>query len=85
MRLTSAVRQMILDQNDGFTTKTSYDSRNSKYDRFYTISCGQLHIREIGKTSWADSRYDKKWVADNEETHRFLYNNLSLLNLVGIE
>lgn len=85
MRLTSAVRQKILNQNEGFNTRTSYDSRNSQYERIYTITGGRLHIREIGKTSWADSRYDKEWYADSEEIHRFLYNNLGILNLDGIE
>jgi len=85
MRLTSTVRQRILEQNEGFTTRKSYDSSNSEYERIYVISCGQLRIREIGKTSWADSRYDKEWIADDEETHRFIYNNLGLLNLEGIE
>jgi hypothetical protein len=85
MRLTSTNRQKILLQSEGFTTRTSYDSRNSEYKRIYLISCGQLHIREIGKTSWADSRYDKEWIADNDETHRFLYNNLGLLNTDGID
>jgi len=80
MRLTKTVRQDILNQNEGFTTRTSYDSKNSEYERIYTISCGQLHIHEIGKTSWAGSRYDKEWIADEEETHRFLYNYLGLLN-----
>lgn len=85
MRLTRTNRQKILLQNEGFTTRSSYDSRNSKYERIYTISDGKLHIREIGKTSWADSRYNNEWFADNEETHRFLYNNLEVLNLNGIE
>lgn len=85
MRLTTTVRQKILNQNEGFSTRRSYDSRNSQYERIYTIIGGRLHIREIGKTSWSDSRYDKEWYADNEETHRFLYNNLGILNLDGIE
>lgn len=85
MRLTSTIRQRILNQNEGFTTRTSYDAKNSEYERIYTILSGQLHIREIGKTSWADSRYNKEWIADNDETHRFIYNNLGLFNLDGIE
>lgn len=56
MRLTKTVREQLLLQNEGFTTRTSYDSRNSEYERIYTIKGGRLHIREIGKTSWADSR-----------------------------
>ena len=85
MRLTRDIRQKILNCNEGFTTKTHYDSRNSEYTRIYTISCGQLHIREVGKTSWADSRYDNEWIADDEETRRFLRNNLNVLNLNDME
>jgi hypothetical protein len=57
----------------------------SSEDRIYTISGGQLHIRAIGNTSWSHSRYYDEWIADNEETHRFLYNNLGILNTDGIE
>ena len=85
MRLTATIRQKILNQNEGFTTRTSYDSRNSEYERVYAITCGRLQIHEIGKTSWADSRYDKEWTADDEETHRFLYKNLGSLNLDDTE
>ena len=78
-------QEKILEQNEGFTTRKSYNLRNFKYQRIYTISCGQLKISEVGKTSWADSRYDDEWIADDKETHRFLYDNLGLLNLDGIE
>lgn len=84
MRLTKDVRMQLLLQNNGFSTRTSYDSRNSEYERIYTIKDGQLHIREIGKTSWADSRYDKEWYANDEEIHRFLYSNLGKLNTAGL-
>ena len=72
-RLTKAVRQKLLDNNEGFSTRTYYEGRNSREERIYTISGGQLHIRAIGKTSWADSRYENEWVASEEEVHRFLY------------
>ena len=84
VRLTASVRQRILEQNDGFTTRTDYKGRNFREERIYTISGGVLHIRAIGKTSWADSRYDKEWIASDEETHRFLYNHKWVLNLDGI-
>ena len=71
-RLTKAVRQKLLENNEGFTTRTYYEGRNSREERIYTISGGQLHIRAIGKTSWADSRYENEWVASDEEVHRFL-------------
>ena len=85
MRLTSTVRQKILNQNEGFTTRTSYDAKNSSEERIYTISGGTLHIRAVGKTSWADSRYDKEWIASDEETHSFLYGHQWEMNLDGIE
>ena len=73
-RLTKAVRQKLLENNEGFSIRTNYEGRNSREERIYTISGGQLHIRAIGKTSWADSRYDNEWIASDEEVHRFLYN-----------
>lgn len=79
IRLTEAVRTALLAKNEGFRTRTSYDSRNSSYVREYLIKAGQVIIREVGKTSWADSRYDKSWTADKEEVLRFLRNNLSAL------
>ncbi len=72
-RLTKGVRQKLLEKNEGFSTRTYYEGRNSREERIYTISGGQLHIRAIGKTSWADSRYENEWVASEEEVHRFLY------------
>ncbi len=85
MRLTSSARQKILEQNEGFTRKTFSEERNSREERIYTISGGVLHIRSVGKTSWADSRYDKEWVAGDDEAHRFLYKYKSEMNLEGIE
>jgi len=49
VRLTKSVRQRILDQNEGFTTSTSYESRNSREYRTYTITGGKLVIRATGK------------------------------------
>lgn len=76
IRLTISNREKLLKKNEGFTTTTSYDSRNFSEDRKYTIENGSLMIEKSGKTSWADSRYSEKVKADEEETHRFLYNNL---------
>ncbi|WP_041580492.1 hypothetical protein [Bacillus sp. 1NLA3E] len=73
VRLTSSTRQRILEQNEGFTRKTYSEERNSREERIYTISGGVLHIRTVGKTSWADSHYDKEWIASDDEAHRFLY------------
>ena len=60
-------------------TRTSYDSRNLSYEREYLIESGELIIREVGKTSWSDSRYDKTWKADKDEVLRFLRNNINSL------
>ena len=84
-RLTKAVRQKLLDQNEGFTRGTYYEGRNSREERVYKISGGQLHIRATGKTSWADSRYDDEWVASDEEAHRFMYEHQHEMNTDGIE
>lgn len=85
MRLTREVRQQILDQNEGFTKVTSYEGKNSEETRYYKISCGQLNIRAVGKTSWSDSRYDNEWTADDDEVHSFLYRYKDELDLSGIE
>lgn len=79
MRLTESVRNMLLSKNEGFKTRTSYDSRNLSYEREYLIESGELIIREVGKTSWSDSRYDKTWKADKDEVLRFLRNNINSL------
>ena len=79
VRLTKKVRQLLLDQNEGFKKRTSYDSRNSSWTRDYLIKGGKLFINEVGKTSWADSRYDNSWEADERETHSFLYKFLDEL------
>ncbi|MEU4290875.1 hypothetical protein AB0E63_21835 [Kribbella sp. NPDC026596] len=84
MRLTRDVRQKLLDQNEGYTTSTSYSGKNSSEDRYYEIRGGQLHVRAKGKTSWADSRYEQEFVADEDQTHRFLKDNLYALNTDGL-
>lgn len=84
VRLTKANREKLLKQNEGFSRRTYNKQRNFEETRIYTIIKGLLHIREIGKTSWADSRYDNERVATDEETHRFLYKFLSKLNKDGI-
>ncbi|NHM14442.1 hypothetical protein [Xiamenia xianingshaonis] len=73
LRLTKDVRQTLLDENEGFTTSTYYKDKNFREQRDYRIEDGKLHVRSRGKTSWADSHFDDEWVADEEETHRFLY------------
>lgn len=84
MQLTKDVRRQLLEQNDGFTTKSSYTGKNCSEDRTYAIRDGELHIRSNSNTSWADSRQRSEYVADEEQTHRFLYNHLGLLNQDGV-
>jgi hypothetical protein len=85
MRLTESVRLQLLAQNEGFETTTHYDGKNISNTRRYRIEGGQLRIRETGKTSWADSRYDNEYVADDDQTRRFLRNHLYELNTAGLE
>ncbi len=80
MRLTKDVIQKLLDMNEGFSRTTSYSSRNFKCDWHYLIKGGQLLIRENGKTSWADSRFDDIMVATIEQTRTFLRKYLDSLN-----
>ncbi|MFC5857185.1 hypothetical protein ACFPZI_37175 [Streptomyces chlorus] len=54
-------------------------------DTKYSISGGELNIRKTGKTSWADSRFKEKYVADDDQTRRFLRSFLHVLDTDGIE
>lgn len=81
LRLTKAVRQQLLDDNNGFTTSTYYEGKNFREQRDYSIEDGELHIRARGKTSWADSHFDDEWVATDKETHGFLYRHLDELRV----
>lgn len=85
MRLTKKACQRLLDQNEGFETSTHFSSKNFTEDTQYRMADGKLHIRETGKTSWADSRFDREPVADEEQTRRFLRNYLGALNTDGLE
>lgn len=85
MRLTRDLRQKLLDQNEGYTTSTAYSGKNSSEVRYYEIRGGQLHIRAKGTTSWADSRYENEFVADEDQTRRFLRDNFYALNTDGLD
>jgi hypothetical protein len=85
MRLTKKLRQQLLDQNQGFETSTHYSDKNFTEHRQYQIADGELHIRSTGKTSWADSRFSKEHVADEDQTRRFLRDNLGALDTNGLE
>lgn len=84
-RLTKKVRQQILDQNNDRSIRTYYEGRNFREERVYMIRNGQLFVKEIGDTSWADSKYNQERLAGDDETHRFLYKYCDKLNLDGIE
>lgn len=85
MRLTKVVIQQILDQNEGFTARASFDSKNLRYTNYYRISSGQLYLRSVGRTSWSDRHFDDEGVCDLDQTRRFIRNNLYRLNSDGIE
>lgn len=85
MRLTKAVIEQILNQNEGFHDSTYFKDRNRREENFYSIEDGKLYIRRVGKTSWADSHYDKTFEADLDQTRRFIKSFVNLLNTDGIE
>ncbi|MFB7311679.1 hypothetical protein [Streptomyces sp. NPDC056192] len=86
MRLTVAVVQQLLDQNDGFEDTTRDRQKNFTIYTRYRISDGELHIQESGNTSWADSRFSNApRVATIEQTRRFLRPRLGSLKTDGIE
>lgn len=85
MRLTKAVIQQLLDQNQGFKHTTHHSARNFTESRTYEIINGALEIHSRGKTSWADSRFDNTGIANIEQTRRFLRSVLGLLNTNGLD
>lgn len=72
-RLSKTVRQQLLDQNDGLSFQTHYESRNSRESRTYTVEDGKLLIRARGKGAFGGSQYDNTWTASPDEVHRALY------------
>jgi hypothetical protein len=89
MKLTKKVREQLLQQNEGFVMNTSYKGNNYRESRQYRIEGGELHIHSTGKGgaygAVGGSQFDKDVVADDEQTHRFLYANLNALNTDGLE
>ncbi len=87
MRLTKDVRQKLLDQNEGFSTETWFEGNNSSEARHHEIRNGELHVRARGKGAWgaANERYENEWVADDDQTHRFLKKHLSELDTDGLD
>ncbi|WP_190157354.1 hypothetical protein [Streptomyces litmocidini] len=83
--MTAAVRQQLLDQNEGFKKTIPTRQKNLTMDTTYRIASGQLYISTSGKTSWADSRFSEPEApATPEQTHRFLYAYQHLLNTDGL-
>lgn len=85
LRLTKDVRKQVIAKNEGYTTRTYYQGKNSREERIYKIKDNKVHVRSIGKTSWADSRYDTEGILDEQQEHRFLRNNLGALDTSGIQ
>ena len=81
MTLTKKVVQKLLNLNEGFSQIKSWSGRNIKIDYHYLIEGGKLIICEKGNTSWADSWFDEKRIADIEQTRRFLREYLHLLKV----
>lgn len=84
LRLTKTVRDALLTLNEGFQKTTHYSGKNFSETRTYRIIEGALHVRESGKTSWADSRYARDRLANADEVHRFLKKNLDALKKDGL-
>ena len=72
MRLTKDIVTKILLENEGMTRTTYYKSRNFRETRNYLVKGGKLLINAVGKTSWADSRFDEDSVADFDQARRFI-------------
>ena len=85
MRFTKDFIQQLLDANEGFTKTKYFSDRNSKETNHYLIEGGKLLKRSVGKTSWADSRYDKSIIADIDQTRRFLKDVINELKTEGIK
>ena len=80
MRLTKENREKLLEKNEGFKTSTYFKGRNFSESRRYEIKDKKLHITSSGKGAWGGSRYsNEERIADDKETHRFLYEYLSKL------
>lgn len=44
VRLTKCVKRKVIEQNEGFSTRTYFEKRNSEEERIYTILGSELHI-----------------------------------------
>ena len=71
-RLTKKLMGELLDANDGMEKNTYYEGKNFRESRHYKVKDGKLLIRSKGKTSWADSKFDNTYEADEDQTRRFI-------------
>lgn len=85
MYITKKKREKLLKQNDGYSTYSNYSGRNFKEFRRYTIENDCLHVYSKSRTSWADSRSEREWIADEKATNRFLHEHLDELDTSGVE
>jgi hypothetical protein len=56
LRLTKAVRDLLLKLNEGFETTTHYKAKNYTETRVHRIIDGVLHVHSTGKASADGSR-----------------------------
>ncbi|KAA8996841.1 hypothetical protein F4V43_18350 [Paenibacillus spiritus] len=85
MRLTKDVIQKLLDMNEGFEKTTENVSGNFRETNYYLINDGKLLVRSVGKTSWADSRFNKNTIADIDQARRVLKKFMDALKTDGIK
>lgn len=71
--------------NEGFEKTKYFSDRNFRETNHYLIKGGKLLVRSVGKTSWADSSYDKNTIADIHQTRRFLKGVIDALKTDGIK
>ena len=72
MRLTKDNVEKILKENEGFKRETYYKSKNFTQSCVYKVHDGTLTVNRSGKTSWADSRFNKDEICDMDQTRQFI-------------
>ena len=85
-RFTKEIVKRILDQNNGFKWKTSYEGNNFRQYCNYTIEDGDMYVSSSGKGNWSDSRFSyEKTPVDLETARRIIKKAIDYLNISGIE